>query len=67
MTRQCTWVECKKEAKHEQKGRGGKVWAYLCEEHNNELEAALAAEDVKKLLSSWVKASGGAKKMAETM
>jgi hypothetical protein len=67
----CTWNEkderCDKEAKFPQIATDGEVWANLCEEHNAQLEQAIELLDARKLLSSWVKAGGGPKKMASRM
>ena len=67
MSRVCTWVECTVEAKHVQNDRNGEPWADLCDAHDEELDAAITCMDAKRMLSSWVKASGGPKKMMETM
>lgn len=64
---QCTWKDCKYTACHPQKRKDGAVWANLCEEHNKVLTDAVTDRNVKKLLGAWVKASGGAKKLAEKM
>lgn len=63
---QCTWKDCKNTACHPQKRKDGAVWANLCEEHNKVLTDAVTDRNVKKLLGAWVKASGGAKKLAGT-
>lgn len=63
----CTWVGCRMVAVKDQFDRGGRVWAHLCIEHDQVLSAALKSGDAKKILSSWVKASGGAKKLTESM
>ena len=63
----CTWVDCNELASHEQKRNDGTSWAKLCEKHHTMVEDALMSMDAKRLLSFWVKASGGAKKMAESM
>jgi hypothetical protein len=60
----CTWVDCKKTAKVPEVASDGEVWANLCDEHHNELEEAIGCLEPKKLLRAWVRASGGAKKMA---
>ncbi len=62
----CTWVDCPNEATKPQIGERGQ-WANLCDQHDAELQDAIANFDARKLLSRWVKASGGAKKMAESI
>jgi len=60
----CTWKDCNKKGKFSQLDKNGNEWANLCEEHNRELDESIGL-DFKKMLSSWIKASGGAKKMTE--
>ena len=65
----CTWIDCNNPASHPQFNRDGVKWANLCEGHHNELDFsiddAIENEDyIKKMLSNWVKANGGAKEMA---
>jgi hypothetical protein len=61
----CTWKECKEQATKHQVGKDGKTWATLCDNHDKELNEALASEDPKKIVSSWVKAKGGAERAAK--
>lgn len=68
----CTWVDCKNEACHPQVGKGGNKWADLCGMHHAILELASDGFISGKtgpgpMLAAWVKASGGAKKMANAM
>ncbi len=42
----------------------GRYWARLCDEHDEAFNNAIAALDVKKMLSFWVKAQGDAKEAA---
>lgn len=64
-SRLCTWVDCRLEAMHPQERGDGGIWANLCQSHHDELESCLASLDPRKLLSSWIKAQGGAKKAAQ--
>lgn len=70
---QCTWQDppdqrCEETATHPQTTKSGRVWADLCEKHNAELQESLKPEaDIKYMLQCWVRASGGAEKMAERM
>lgn len=57
----CTWVGCEVEATVPQIAKDGEQWANLCAAHEAELNGNIDALDAKKLLSSWVKAMGGAK------
>lgn len=71
----CTWQEkdrrCEAEATHPQRSNDGSVWANLCSEHHSLLESAMPGKetegDPRKMLAYWVKANGGAKKMAASM
>lgn len=68
----CTWRgknkdRCTEIGTHPQTGQGGAVWANLCDEHHNKLEDAINNGDVRLMVGYWVAASGGPKKMAESM
>ena len=70
----CTWKGCTEEADYPQLDRHGNEWANLCIEHHNELDISISnsvdkqdKKSIKKVLSSWIKAVGGAKKMSERM
>jgi hypothetical protein len=69
--RQCTWKDCAAEGTHEHTRNDGSVWAVLCDEHHAEVDASApgSAEvfSPKRALRAWVLASGGAKKLAESM
>lgn len=80
MIDRCTWatkpagelvgspyVRCEQRATAPQHDKVGRVWANLCTTHAAELEAAIIHPDVRKMVAAWVKASGGATKLAETM
>jgi len=56
----CTWKECLKLAEHKQLAKDGTPWANLCVSHELILNEALAGRDVKKIMSYWIKAQGGA-------
>jgi len=63
----CTWKDCDKPATHPQIGSKGIEWANLCEEHNDIIKKAFddmnkkgSPEDIKLMLSYYVKAQGGA-------
>ena len=69
-SKKCTWKGCSNFGKHSHKDKLGQEWAYLCDIHHNELEEALNAmtskeeyngeKSIRKMLSAWVKARGGA-------
>ena len=64
----CTWVGCTEEATNPQLDKTGKPWANLCKEHHAAIEAGMGEPfDPKKLLGNWVKAHGGADKLARKM
>lgn len=63
----CTWLDCTAEAQHPQTAIDGDVWANLCEGHKKLLDESMTARSAKVLLSSWVKAQGGAKAVAARM
>ena len=67
MTQRCTWVDCSEEGINPQFSKDGEVWACLCDEHHLKLESDLDSLDARKILSSWVKAQGGAEKAAGRM
>ena len=60
MTKPCTWKDCLNEAKHDQKGRDGKVWASLCEGHHKALDEAidnsLKDTNPRMLIAAWANA-----------
>ena len=62
----CTWVDCINTATKPQLNEQGNQWANLCDEHHEQIQKAIEELDVKALVSAWVKASGGAKKLAST-
>jgi hypothetical protein len=66
---QCTWVEpktgrCHNLATLPQIAKDGERWANLCNAHDAELSLSVDSLDVRMMLSSWVRAGGGPKKMA---
>lgn len=73
----CTWVDpidkqCTRVATNPHVARDGKEWANLCDAHHAEFEkcsdeSARGGGNIGAMLRSWVRASGGAKKMAETI
>jgi hypothetical protein len=63
----CTWVDCNKEAAHSELGKDGKEWCNLCDEHHQTLETSYKELDTRKILSYWVKAQGGARKITDKM
>lgn len=63
----CTWTGCTDTAVHPQLGRDGAQWANLCSEHHQLLRDCQQSEDPKRILSSWVKAQGGAKVAARRL
>ena len=60
----CTWVDCLEQGINPQFSKDGKEWACLCDEHHLKLEGDLDSLDAKRILSSWVKAQGGAAEAA---
>lgn len=62
---QCTWENCSIEGTEFQVDKEGNDWAVLCIGHHKQLEKAIESRDPKTILSCWVKASGGAAKLAE--
>jgi hypothetical protein len=65
----CTWKECQDEATHPQLTRDGRMWANLCDKHHERLVTSKSLDNFnpKSLLSSWVKAQGGAAAAARRM
>lgn len=63
----CTWKDCDGIAAFSQYDKNGKEWANLCDEHNEELDAAVEDPSPKAILRAWVLASGGAKKITDDM
>ena len=65
----CTWVDCSADAKYPHLSKDGTPWANLCDDHHAQVEKDCDPVDcdIRKMLSSWVKASGGAKVMAGKM
>jgi hypothetical protein len=68
----CTWLNCTAEAIVPQKANDGSTWANLCLEHHQEIENCMTKFEQpeygpKRMLSSWVKAQGGAKAAAARM
>ena len=63
----CSWQYCMAGALHQEIAQDGKVWARLCTDHHDKLDAILKGGDVKKILAAWVTAQGGPKKAANRM
>jgi hypothetical protein len=68
----CTWLDCEEEARVPQIANDGSQWACLCFEHAQEIENCMIKFESpeygpKRMLSSWVKAQGGAKAAAARM
>ena len=67
----CTWLEkgvrCEEQAEYPQHDRARREWANLCGSHAAKLTDAILSPDLRNLLAAWVKASGGAKKLAGSM
>lgn len=61
----CTWKNCIEEGRNSLKDKYGIEWAFLCDKHNKELNDSIDSKDPKKILRSWVLASGGADKLSE--
>lgn len=68
----CTWKDCTNKAEHTLKDKNDIPWANLCKEHfekhDNDIEIAIKTpnkHNMKKMLSDWVKAQGGAKMAAK--
>lgn len=72
MKPQCTWQDppdkrCPLEGNHDHKDNMGVVWASLCDQHQAEFNDAYdetKPADVPLMLRCYVRAGGGAKKMA---
>lgn len=60
----CTWMDCLDDAIHKQLDKNNREWANLCDKHNKMLIDAIDNAKPQPLLSYWIKASGGAKKLA---
>ena len=57
----CTWKGCSENAIKEQLDKNGKIWANLCDNHHDKLNNVINdPKKIKKILSYWVKAQGGA-------
>lgn len=63
----CTWVGCSATASVVVKDRNGKPWANLCKAHDDQMNKHITDGDVRGILSDWVKAGGGAEKLAERL
>jgi hypothetical protein len=68
----CTWLNCEAKAQYPQISGDGSAWANLCQVHHQEIDDCMIKFDSpeygpKRMLASWVKAQGGAKKAAERM
>lgn len=61
----CTWKDCDQAGILVQWDKNYEQWAYLCLEHDRELNKTLDNPSPKTLLKYWVLANGGAKKMTE--
>lgn len=60
----CTWKNCIEEGRNSLKDKYGIEWAFLCDKHDKELNDSIDSKDPKKILRSWVLASGGADKLS---
>jgi hypothetical protein len=60
----CTWEGCDSENAEDIISNDGEVWCRLCRKHEKELVKSYTD---KSLLSSWIKAQGGAEKAAGRM
>lgn len=63
----CTWRDCQNAAEVPQLGATGEMWANLCKPHDAELAQDLAGDNMKKWMSSYVKAKGGAAEAARAI
>jgi len=61
----CTWKNCQNEGKYPQIAKNSEQWAFLCDEHDKEIEDGILSPrfNPKRILRNWVLASGGAKEM----
>jgi thiol-disulfide isomerase/thioredoxin len=67
----CTWKDCEeKQAYKTWLNKFQKPWCHLCKEHHQKLDEISdkairegGKENIGRMLSAWVKANGGAKKM----
>ena len=62
---QCTWKDCQAEGVRAQLDKNKAEWAYLCQAHHDELEAALDRLEPKGLLRAWARAGHGHKSREE--
>lgn len=67
LNKSCTFFGCMSPAAFTEPDKQGNPWCYLCAVHHNILVEALASGDAKAILSTWVKAQGGAKAAAARM
>jgi hypothetical protein len=67
MSEQCHWKGCDKPAVREETTRDGEIWTWLCQEHADALDNAIASGSIPLLMSSWIKAQGGAEAAAKSI
>ncbi len=60
----CSFYGCEKDVCEADKELEQRM--HFCQEHHDQLAGYITNGDVKKILGFWVKANGGAKKLAET-
>jgi hypothetical protein len=63
----CTWQNCNNFAVHKILNSKNKIWAELCNEHNNILNDAIVNSNPLRLLGIYSKANGGAEKLANKL
>jgi hypothetical protein len=63
MTKRCSWKDCPGEGLISQLDKNGHEWACLCDECDSLLTDALESGDVKRIMSTYIRAQGGAEKM----
>lgn len=60
----CSFDRCEKEVCDEDKDSPDRM--KFCQEHHDELKKYAIDGDAKAILGFWIKANGGAKKLAQT-
>lgn len=68
----CTWKDCQNDAVKPLVSKDGETWANLCAEHHakHDTDAELAIrkggrDNMKRMMSNYIKAQGGAKAAAK--
>jgi hypothetical protein len=65
MTRKCSYYQCTEPITKEEIDSEDKM--LFCKQHYEELKAKIEKGDYKGIIGFWVRANGGAKRLAESM